>query len=122
MAVLDDGDPPIDAGQRDRVHSLVTASVDAPACREEIFGPVAPVTPSSSLDEVVDLACASEHGLSLGVLARDVHQGLRLADRIPSGLVHINDRTVNDEATADVEASTETWWMTLRGDLPTYPS
>lgn len=26
MAVLDDGDPLIDAGQRDRVHSLVTAS------------------------------------------------------------------------------------------------
>ena len=71
--------PLIDAGQRDRVHGLVTASVeggatvrtggtyeglfyrptvlgdvsvDAPAYREEIFGPVAPVTPFSSLDEV----------------------------------------------------------------------
>ena len=119
--------PLIDAGQRDRVHGLVTASVDggatvrtggtyeglfyrptvlgdvpvdAPAYREEIFGPVAPVTPFSSLDEVAELAADTEYGLSLGILTRDVYAGLQLAERIPSGLVHINDQTVNDEATA----------------------
>jgi benzaldehyde dehydrogenase (NAD) len=159
--------PLIDAGQRDRVHGLVTASVergatvrtgaefeglfyrptvlgdvpvDAPAYREEIFGPVAPVTPFSSLDEVVDLAAGTEYGLSLGILTRDVYAGLQLAERIPSGLVHINDQTVNDEAVApfggvgasgtgsrhggaqaNIEAFTETQWVTLRGDLPHYP-
>src|SRR3954464_15624997 len=119
--------PLIDAGQRDRVHGLVTASVDggapvrtggtfeglfyrptvlgdvpvdAPAYREEIFGPVAPVTPFSSLDELVRLASGTEYGLSLGILTRDVYAGLELAERIPSGLVHINDQTVNDEAVA----------------------
>jgi benzaldehyde dehydrogenase (NAD) len=159
--------PLIDAGQRDRVHGLVTASVeggatvrtggdfeglfyrptvlgdvpvDAPAYREEIFGPVAPVTPFSSVDEVVALAAGTEYGLSLGILTRDVYAGLQLAERIPSGLVHINDQTVNDEATApfggvgasgtgsrhggsqaNIEAFTETQWVTLRGDLPHYP-
>jgi benzaldehyde dehydrogenase (NAD) len=159
--------PLIDAGQRDRVHGLVTASVeggatlrtggtfeglfyrptvladvpvDAPAYQEEIFGPVAPVTPFSSLDEVVDLATGTEYGLSLGILTRDVYAGLQLAERIPSGLVHINDQTVNDEAVApfggvgasgtgsrhggpqaNIEAFTETQWVTLRGDLPAYP-
>jgi benzaldehyde dehydrogenase (NAD) len=159
--------PLIDAGQRDRVHSLVTASVDggatvrtggtfeglfyrptvlgdvsieAPAYREEIFGPVAPVTPFSSLDEVVELAAGTEYGLSLGILTRDVYAGLALAERIPSGLVHINDQTVNDEAVApfggvgasgtgsrqggaaaNIEAFTETQWVTVRGDLPAYP-
>jgi benzaldehyde dehydrogenase (NAD) len=159
--------PLIDAGQRDRVHGLVTASiesgatvraggsfdglfyrptvlgdvpVDAPAYREEIFGPVAPVTAFSSLDEVVELASGTEYGLSLGILTRDVYAGLQLAERIPSGLVHINDQTVNDEAVApfggvgasgtgsrhggpqaNIEAFTETQWVTLRGDLPTYP-
>ena len=81
--------PLIDAGQRDRVHGLVTASVDrgatvrtggtyeglfyrptvlgdvpidAPAYEEEIFGPVAPVTAFSSLDEVVELARAPTTG------------------------------------------------------------
>jgi benzaldehyde dehydrogenase (NAD) len=159
--------PLIDAGQRDRVHGLVTASVSAgasvrtggtyeglfyrptvladvavdhPAYAEEIFGPVAPVTPFSSLDEVVGLASGTEYGLSLGILTRDVYAGLQLAERIPSGLVHINDQTVNDEAVApfggvgasgtgsrhggpqaNIEAFTETQWVTLRGDLPAYP-
>ena len=159
--------PLIDAGQRDRVHELVTASVDggaslrtggtyeglfyrptvlgdvpvdAPAYQQEIFGPVAPVTPFSSLDEVVELATDTEYGLSLGILTRDVYAGLELAERIPSGLVHINDQTVNDEAVApfggvaasgtgsrhggpqaNIEAFTETQWVTLRGDLPAYP-
>ncbi|GLW84535.1 benzaldehyde dehydrogenase [Actinokineospora globicatena] len=159
--------PLIDAGQRDRVHGLVTASteggatvrtggtfdglfyrptvlgdvpVDVPAYQEEIFGPVAPVTAFSSVDEVAALAADSSYGLSLGILTRDVTAGLDLAGRIPSGLVHINDQTVNDEATApfggvgasgtgsrhggaqaNIEAFTETQWVTLRGDLPRYP-
>jgi benzaldehyde dehydrogenase (NAD) len=159
--------PVIDAGQRDRVHGLVTASieagatvrtggtfeglfyrptvlgdvpVDAPAYQEEIFGPVAPVTPFSSVDEVAALAGGTEYGLSLGILTRDVYAGLQLAERIPAGLVHINDQTVNDEAVApfggvgasgtgsrhggaqaNIEAFTETQWVTLRGDLPAYP-
>ena len=44
--------------------------IDAPAYQEEIFGPVAPVTPFSSLDEVVELAAGTEYGLSLGILTR----------------------------------------------------
>jgi benzaldehyde dehydrogenase (NAD) len=74
--------------------------VDAPAYQQEIFGPVAPVTPFSSVDEVAALAAGTEYGLSLGILTRDVHAGLQLAERIPAGLVHINDQTVNDEAVA----------------------
>lgn len=159
--------PLIDARQRDRVHELVTTSVEAgaqllsggsyeqlfyaptvlarvpqaaPAYRQEIFGPVAPVTAFGSVDEVVELASGTEYGLSLGVLTADVVAGLRLAERIPAGLVHINDQTVNDEAVApfggvgasgtgsrhggpgaNLEAFTETQWVTMRGDLPVYP-
>jgi benzaldehyde dehydrogenase (NAD) len=159
--------PLIDAGQRDRVHDLVTTSVtagadlltggtyeglfyqptvlarvppQAPAYQQEIFGPVAPVTAFGSADEVVALAAGSEYGLALGILTQDAYAGLELAERIPSGLVHINDQTVNDEAVApfggvgasgtgsrhggpaaNIEAFTETQWVTLRGDLPVYP-
>lgn len=159
--------PIIDVGQRDNIHRLVTASVSAgatlaaggtyeglfyrptvlsqvplsaPAYAEEIFGPVAPVVPFSSLDEAVALAGGTEYGLSLGILTRDVMAGLALAERIPSGLVHINDQTVNDEALvpfggvgqsgtgsrhggaqANLDAFTDMQWVTLRGDLPRYP-
>ncbi|MFG1677525.1 benzaldehyde dehydrogenase [Micromonospora sp. NPDC049282] len=159
--------PIIDEHQRDKIHSLVTASVDAgarlaaggtyqglfyrptvladvtpatPAYAEEVFGPVAPVITFADRDEAVALAAQTEYGLSLGILSRDVTGALALADRIPSGNVHINDQTVNDEAVApfggvgasgtgsrfggpaaNVEAFTETQWVTVRGTIARYP-
>jgi benzaldehyde dehydrogenase (NAD) len=159
--------PIIDAKQRDRIHGLVTASVDAgarlaaggkydglfyrptvladvpfgsPAFREEIFGPVAPVVAFDTPEQAVELARDTEYGLSLGILTRDVMKGLALAERIPSGNVHINDQTIADEVInpfggvkasgagsrlggprANLDAFTETQWVTMRGDLPTYP-
>jgi benzaldehyde dehydrogenase (NAD) len=159
--------PVIDVGQRDRVHGIVTGSVEAgaelvtggtydglfyrptvladvtpaiPAFGAEIFGPVAPVTAFQNLDEAVGLATSTPYGLSLGILTRDVLAGLALAERIPTGLVHINDQTVNDEpnapfggvgdsgtgsrhggAAANLDAFTETQWITVRGEVPQYP-
>lgn len=159
--------PIIDASQRDKVHGLVTSSVDAgarlaaggsyeslfyrptvlgdvtpgmPAYDYEIFGPVAPVVSFSTLDEVAALANGTEYGLSLGILTRDVMKGLELAERIPSGIVHINDQTINDEAVApfggvgasgtgsrlggtdwNIDAFTETQWVTLRSQIAPYP-
>jgi benzaldehyde dehydrogenase (NAD) len=158
--------PLIDASQRDKVHGLVTASVDggarlaaggtyedlfyrptvldgvtpdSPAYGTEVFGPVAPVLRFRDADEAVELAGATEYGLSLGILSRDVMGALALADRIPSGLVHINDQTVNDEpqvpfggvgasgtgarfgGAANIEAFTDAQWVTMRGTIPQYP-
>ena len=158
--------PVIDEGQRDKIHGLVTATTDAgakaaagasydglfyrptvlsevtrehPAFTEEIFGPVAPVTRVGSEDEAVELAKASDYGLSLGIITADVMRGLALADRIPTGIVHINDQTVNDEASApfggvgasgtgarfggagNLEAFTDQRWITVRGEIPAYP-
>lgn len=117
--------PIIDAGQRDRVHGLVTAAVEAgatvaaggqftdlfyrptvltgltpdnPAWTEEIFGPVAPVLVYDTVEEAVDIINASEYGLSVGILTGDAFKAYELADRIVSGAVHINDQTVDDEA------------------------
>ena len=51
---------------------------------------------SATADEVAKLAADSEYGLSLGILTRDVMRGLELARQIPTGIVHINDQTVDD--------------------------
>ncbi len=159
--------PVIDAGQRDKIHALVRATVDAgakllaggrfhdlfyrptvlaevtatmPACAQEVFGPVAPVLSFGSTDEAVRLATAGEYGLSLGIVTADAARGLALADRIPTGIVHINDQTVGDEAVApfgglgasgtgsrfggaaaNIEAFTETRWITMRREPARYP-
>ncbi len=158
--------PIIDERQRDKVHSLVTDSVAAgarlaaggtyeglfyrptvlgevsaqmPAYAAEVFGPVAPVLRFSSAAEVAKIAADTEYGLSLGILTRDVMRGLELARQIPTGIVHINEQTVDDEpnipfgglgasgtgarfgGTANLDAFTETRWVTIRGDIAPYP-
>jgi len=158
--------PIIDAGQRDRIHGLVERTVDAgarlaaggvyeelfyrptvlagvttkmPAYAEEVFGPVAPVVPFSTIDEAIELAGASEYGLSLGILG-DVGVAMQIADAVPSGIVHINEQTVGDEANApfggvsasgtgsrfggaeaNIEAFTESQWLTVRSEIAPYP-
>ena len=43
------------------------------------------------------MVCDNEYGLSLGILG-DVGMAMRVADAVPSGIVHINEQTVSDEA------------------------
>ncbi len=159
--------PIIDERQRDKIDAIVRETADAgarvtagghydrlfyqatvladvtpehSAFQKEIFGPVAPVTRFSSVDELVDLVTASDYGLSLGILAKDAFRAFELADRLPSGILHINDQTVDDESQApfggvgasgtgarfggheaNIEAFTETQWVTMQADVATYP-
>jgi benzaldehyde dehydrogenase (NAD) len=86
------------------------------------------------------MAADTPYGLSVGIITRDVMKGLALAERIPTGLVHINDQTIVDEsqvpfggvkqsgagsriggAEANIEAFTESQWVTMRTDVAPYP-
>jgi len=159
--------PIIDAGQRDRVHGIVTATIadgatllagggytglfyqptvlgdvraEHAAFTDEIFGPVAPVLRFEDADEAVELVAASEYALSVSILAKDAFRALELGDRISSGILHINDQTVDDEAQApfggtghsgtgarfggheaNIEAFTDTQWVTVQSRIPRYP-
>lgn len=122
-----------------RATVLSDVTTDMPAWREEVFGPVAPVIGFSTLEEAARIVDDCEFGLSVGILG-DVGTAMKLADRIESGKVHINEQTVADEpnapfggvkasgtgsrfggAAANVEAFTETQWVTVRPDIADYP-
>ena len=59
--------------------------------KEEIFGPVLPIMTVGSEQEALDLANDSEFGLGASVWTRDRQRGERIASRIESGMVWIND-------------------------------
>jgi benzaldehyde dehydrogenase (NAD) len=121
---------------------LADVHLDAPAWTDEIFGPVAPVVTFASDDEAIELANSSEYGLSAGVYSRSISRGLSIAQRIRAGMVHVNDQTINDEATipfggmgmsgnggrfgaeANYDTFTEWQWLTVRDEPksfgPTY--
>ena len=118
---------------------LADVTPDMPAYAQEVFGPVAPVVAFDTVEEAVRLASDSEYGLSLGILG-DAGLAMQVADAVPSGIVHINEQTVADEANvpfggvgasgtgsrfggpeANLEAFTETQWLTVRGSIAPYP-
>ncbi|MDQ1115752.1 acyl-CoA reductase-like NAD-dependent aldehyde dehydrogenase [Microbacterium testaceum] len=131
-------------GTYDRLFYRPTVLANTPrtasAYCDEVFGPVASVVSYATDDEAVALASDTEYGLSLGIVTADAFAGLELARRIPTGIVHVNDQTVNDEAnapfggvgssgtgsrhggaSANIEAFTETRWITVRREPGQYP-
>jgi benzaldehyde dehydrogenase (NAD) len=64
---------------------------------EESFGPLASIVVVDGADQAVDVANDTEYGLSAAIFSEDVPAALELAQRIQSGICHINDTTVQDE-------------------------
>lgn len=63
----------------------------------ELFGPVILLMEFSSDDEAIEMANDTNYGLSGAVHAGDLTRGVRLARRMDTGMVHINDSTISDE-------------------------
>jgi succinate-semialdehyde dehydrogenase / glutarate-semialdehyde dehydrogenase len=77
---------------------LADVPPNAPVLLEEIFGPVAPVVAFSTEDEAVELANATEYGLVSYVYTSDLARGLRVSERLDSGMVGLNRGVVSDPA------------------------
>ena len=105
---------------------------------EESFGPVKPVVRVEGVDEAVACANDNAYGLSAAVFGRDIARAWGVAQRIQSGICHINGPTVHDEAQmpfggvkdsgygrfggkAGIDAFTELRWITLQTTPRHYP-
>ena len=73
---------------RPTVFADVTA--DMRVFQEEIFGPVLCITPFRDEAHAIELANATEYGLSGYVQSRDVERARRVASRMRTGMVHLN--------------------------------
>ena len=118
---------------------LSSVTPESPAFNEEIFGPVAVVIPFDTDEEAAQLANQTEYGLSAGIIATNVGRALDLSQQLNTGLLHINDQTVNDEVVnpfggtgasgngtsvggaANWEEFTQWQWLTIQSEAPRYP-
>jgi succinate-semialdehyde dehydrogenase/glutarate-semialdehyde dehydrogenase len=66
--------------------------------REEIFGPVAPVTTFGSDDEALRLANDTEYGLVAYAYTQDLKRALRVAEGLETGMIGLNAGIVSNPA------------------------
>jgi benzaldehyde dehydrogenase (NAD) len=106
---------------------------------EETFGPVANIIRFKTDAEAVELANRHEGALAAAVISRDVGRAMRIADQLNTGMVHVNDQTVNDDCNnpfggpgvagagaavggpADLDEYTAWQWVTIKDTPPKYP-
>jgi acyl-CoA reductase-like NAD-dependent aldehyde dehydrogenase len=98
---------------------------------EEIFGPVCTVLAVDSAEQAVAVANDSPYGLTAGIITTDLAHGLAIARRLETGIVHVNDQSVDDEPQVPfggvkesgygkfggrqgVEAFTDQRWITIQ--------
>lgn len=158
--------PLINAQQRDRVHGLVQDAIrqgatlvtggeyedlfyrptiltdvtaHMPVFKDEIFGPVAPIIVYDDIEDALALVNASPYGLAVAIHTGNAMRGYEWAGRIHSGMVHVNDQTVNNEfqvpfggmgasgyggrygGPANFDEFTERQWVSLMNDPVQYP-
>jgi len=63
---------------------------------EEVFGPIAPIITVKDEDEAIKVANDTAYGLGASIWSRDTERAERLAGRIESGTVTINDMVKSD--------------------------
>lgn len=69
---------------------------DAPAAREELFGPVASVFKANDLSDAIRIANGTAFGLGASAWTRDTAERERFVAEIESGLLFINGMVVSD--------------------------
>ena len=117
---------------------LADVPADSELAQEETFGPVLAVEVVGSADEAVERANATSYGLSAGIITNDPDKGFALAQRLESGIVHVNDQPVGDEpqmpfggvkdsgwgrfgGQAVIDEFTELRWITVQSGTHPFP-
>ena len=105
---------------------------------KELFGPVVLLFEFADDEQAVELANCSAFGLGGAVHTGDIDKGLALARRMDTGMVHVNDTSISDEAHVPfggvkqsgsgrlggklgIDALTTTQWVSVNRGRRQYP-
>jgi len=118
-------------GNRCRPTILSGVADGMTVCREETFGPVTSIYPVADLEDAILRANDTTYGLSAAIFTSDITKAMTFAQRVKSGMVHINASTLHDEphvpfggvgdsgfgregTDIDIDTFTEWKWVTIQ--------
>ncbi|TFB14605.1 aldehyde dehydrogenase family protein [Filobacillus milosensis] len=70
---------------------------DMKLAKAELFAPVVSIMKVSNDQEILEIANDTSYGLSGAIHTQDIERGAELAKEMDTGMIHINDGTINDE-------------------------
>lgn len=73
------------------------AGPDSALMQDEVFGPVATITPFETEDEVVAMANDTRYGLGASLWTRDINRVMRLVPKVQAGTVWVNSHNIPDQ-------------------------
>lgn len=76
---------------------ILKGTNETTTAKNEMFGPVVTLIPVKNEAEALAVANDTEAGLSGSVHSKDTERAYRFARKWKTGMVHINDQSVNDE-------------------------
>jgi len=77
---------------------LSNVSSDSRVCKEEIFGPVAPVSVFHTEEAVLSMANDCDVGLAAYIFTQDVNRATRVTEQLHFGMVALNTGIISDAA------------------------
>ena len=77
---------------------LTNVTNDMAIAKNEQFAPVAAIIPVDSEEEAIQIANESDYGLSGSIFTSDLEYGVEVALQIHTGMIHVNDQSVNTES------------------------
>ncbi|OJF90931.1 aldehyde dehydrogenase family protein [Alkalibacterium sp. 20] len=77
--------------------TILKGTNDMTTAQNEMFGPVVTLIPAKNEDHALELANDTDAGLSGAVSSRNEKRAFAFAEKMETGMVHINDQSVNDE-------------------------
>ncbi|GAA4255895.1 aldehyde dehydrogenase family protein [Dactylosporangium darangshiense] len=99
---------------------LTGVTADMPAFRDEIFGPVIPITVVESEEDAIELVNGYPM-LMNSVFSADLIRGLGVAERLQAGEVHVNDAHARHGAENQMPGFTRRQWIGLQRTPLTLP-
>jgi phenylacetaldehyde dehydrogenase len=102
MGIADGATPLLDLKAPDKGYFVAPqlfadARAGTALMQDEVFGPVATITPFETEDEVIAMANDTRYGLGASLWTRDINRVMRLVPRVQAGTIWINSHNIPDQ-------------------------